>query len=200
MKRLITPPIVAPVSLSLMRKHVREDSGEQDDVAVLYIEAGAASVEEYTGRALASQVWDFWVSGFPASGERGILIPKPPLIEILGVFYRNTAGLEVELAASAYEVDRSGTDARLVAVGSSSWPSTVASGANAVRIRFRAGYVDGSSPELSVVPAPLQQAVLLMAGHFYSNREAVSVGVMAVEMPMTVKWLCDPYVVETRMA
>ena len=43
-----------------------------------------------------------------------------------------------------------------------------------------------------VLPATLQQAVLLTAGHWYNQREAVS-GVQMAEVPYTVQALIKPY-------
>lgn len=42
------------------------------------------------------------------------------------------------------------------------------------------------------LPAPLRQAVLLLAGHWYNQREAVS-GVQMTEAPYTIQALIKPY-------
>ena len=42
------------------------------------------------------------------------------------------------------------------------------------------------------LPATLQQAVLLIAGHWYNQREAVS-GVQMAEVPYTLQALIKPY-------
>lgn len=42
------------------------------------------------------------------------------------------------------------------------------------------------------LPATLQQAVLLIAGHWYNQREAVS-GVQMAEVPYTLQALVKPY-------
>ena len=46
--------------------------------------------------------------------------------------------------------------------------------------------------EESELPATLQQAVLLIAGHWYNQREAVS-GVQMAEVPYTLQALVKPY-------
>lgn len=43
-----------------------------------------------------------------------------------------------------------------------------------------------------VMPLPLQQAVLLLAGHWYNQREAVS-GVQMAEVPYTLQALIKPF-------
>lgn len=42
------------------------------------------------------------------------------------------------------------------------------------------------------MPAPLQQAIMLIAGHWYNQREAVS-GVQMAEVPYTLQALVKPY-------
>lgn len=49
--------------------------------------------------------------------------------------------------------------------------------------------VDAATGKL---PATLQQAVLLIAGHWYNQREAVS-GVQMAEVPYTMQALIKPY-------
>ena len=44
----------------------------------------------------------------------------------------------------------------------------------------------------SALPATLQQAVLMIAGHWYNQREAVS-GVQMAEVPYTVQALIKPF-------
>ncbi len=46
---------------------------------------------------------------------------------------------------------------------------------------------------LGVVPTPIRQAMLLMVGHLYENREASTVGPAITELPMGVEALLAPY-------
>ena len=48
-------------------------------------------------------------------------------------------------------------------------------------------------PEGMVVNAVINQAVLLIVGHLFANREAVAAGAR-VEVPMGVGWLLEPHV------
>lgn len=43
------------------------------------------------------------------------------------------------------------------------------------------------------IPPPLRQAVMLLAGHWYNQREAVA-GVQMHEVPYTLKALVKPYI------
>jgi hypothetical protein len=44
-----------------------------------------------------------------------------------------------------------------------------------------------------LLPAGLRQAMLLILGHFYANRESIIIGVGATEIPMGFKYLITPY-------
>ncbi|KOX49882.1 hypothetical protein ADL19_19675 [Streptomyces purpurogeneiscleroticus] len=59
-------------------------------------------------------------------------------------------------------------------------------------VRYRAGYAaDG---ERSTVPAPIRHAILLMVGHLYSNRDAVTTtAAQPAQLPFGVEALLAPY-------
>ena len=44
-----------------------------------------------------------------------------------------------------------------------------------------------------VIPHDLQHSILLLLSHFYNVREPVTLGVMAVEVPYSYKYLIQPY-------
>ena len=58
-----------------------------------------------------------------------------------------------------------------------------------VEITFTAGY-GGTA---AAVPAAIRQAMLLLIGQWYDNREAVTVGAAGSPMPMAVDALLAPY-------
>lgn len=49
----------------------------------------------------------------------------------------------------------------------------------------------------TTIPLRLKQGMLLMIGHFYSNRESLIIGVNAMKIPMGFDWLISPYKVWT---
>lgn len=54
-------------------------------------------------------------------------------------------------------------------------------------------YVGKPLAEFDPLPAAIRMAVLMLAGHFYENREASLVGVTAGEVPFGVRDLVAPY-------
>lgn len=53
--------------------------------------------------------------------------------------------------------------------------------------------VEQTPIESGVLPKPLFQAVLLLIGHLYENREPVIVGVGVQKMPLSIEYLIAPY-------
>lgn len=56
-----------------------------------------------------------------------------------------------------------------------------------IRVTYERGYAPGEEPW------PIRQAVLLLVGHWYQNRENVVVGTIVQELPQGVRALVAPY-------
>lgn len=192
--KLITPPEDDPISLDQAKAHLREDSDDFDEQIEAFIAAATEFAEGFQGRALIDQTWDLYLDAFPCAKWEGlrrinaINIPKPPLIEVAGVFYLDSDGVEQTLDAASYTVDTANEPGRVVLKSSASWP-TLPNLANAVRVRFRAGYLDNSSPPVAAVPKTTIAAILIMLADLYANRESVVVGASVAKIPWSAEVL-----------
>ena len=193
--KLITPPADWPVSLVEAKAHLRVDFADDDALIEIFRKAATDEAEKFTGRALIEQTWDLYLDAFPAAE---IKIPRPPLIEVVGVFYGGAAD-EQTLPAAGYIVDDASEPARIALASNGSWP-TLTTQANAVRVRFKAGYIDDSSPAAANVPYAIKAAILLTIGTLYANRETVIVGQTATLLPWSAEQLLRRYRVEKAMA
>lgn len=195
---LITPATDTPVSLAVARQHVSVGGTARDDLIALYLAAATERVERFTGRALLDSTWDLTLDEFPADGA-AITVPNPPLIEVVGVFYQDDNGAETEVDAADYVVaDANGLSRVMPLAGS--WP-TAGDRPGAVRVRFRAGYLDtGSSPAVANVPSAIKAAILLLTGDLYAHRETLVVGDTAAELPGYLDAFLRPYRVRLGMA
>lgn len=103
------------------------------------------------------------LDAFPTDGIR---IPLPPLQSVTYVCYVHPdTGLETTLTADVdYSLDLF-SEPGWVMPGDNGWPATMDT-FNSVRIRFVAGY--------ATVPAAIKRAVMLLAAHYYENRESVT--------------------------
>jgi uncharacterized phiE125 gp8 family phage protein len=196
--KLVTGPDGFPIDLDQAKSHLREDSDDFDDQIDAFIEAATSYADGpggYLGRALIDQTWDLYLDAFPCTKWEGsrrvdtIEIPLPPLIEVSGVFYLDGSGAEQTFTASSYTVDTASEPARIVLKSGSSWP-TVQAAANAVRVRFRAGYIDQTvSPAIDAVPGTIKAALLIMVADLFYNRESTVVGESVARIPWSAEAL-----------
>lgn len=199
--KLITAPTDYPVSLVEVQKHCSAPETDFESILEICRKAATDEAEQFTGRALIEQTWDLYLDAFPTSGP--IRIPKPPLIEVVGIYYRDSGGDEQTFAAASYIVDAdndpAGQRARIMLANSASWP-TPDDAANAVRIRFKAGYIDDASPQVANVPYAIKAAILMIAGTLFANRETIVIGQTATMLPWAAEQLLRRYRVEKAMA
>ncbi|WP_315833901.1 head-tail connector protein [Bradyrhizobium prioriisuperbiae] len=190
--------IVAPdevISLADMKKHLRVDAEDDNELIEAYTTAITQHLDGrdgYLRRSIGEQTWELRLSWFPGGGS--VPLPLPPLIEVVSVAYTDAAGSEQTFDGANYSVTGLGTNNGRVVLGyGKTWPA-IGTGPEPVKIRFRAGYIDGGvSPSAPNVPGPILSAIKLMVGALYENRESVVVGVTAIELPWAVQALLGPY-------
>ena len=199
---LVTGPTVEPVSTAEAKSHLRVDSSDDDTLIAALVTAARQHLDGRDGwlnRALVTQTWDLHLAAFP-DATRGnpaaaIRVPLPPLQSVTSISYIDAAGATQTLAGAGYTVSGVGAlgPGAIEPSYGNSWPAT-RDVPEAVTVRFVAGYASGESPEdASAVPQPVKQAILLLVGHWYANREAVNVGNIVSELPMAVEALLAPY-------
>ena len=138
--------------------------------------------------SLSDRPWRDW-AGWHA---RWIALPYPPVISVEAITYEDAQGVDQVLSASGWRSTAEGVEPAFGEI----WP-TGRVDANAVRIRYRAGYVADpkADPLMPRVPAAITAALLLMVGDLYANREAQQVDQSrgtAVENP-TAAALLQPF-------
>lgn len=194
--RIVTAPQSYPVTLAQAKAHLRVDFDDDNDLIELLIKAATEYAENFTGRSFIDQVWDYYLDEFP---DGDLKIPNPPLIEVVGVFYRDSAGAEQQFASSGYIVDDAYADARIALAYGGAWP-TIQEIANAIRIRFRSGYITDNSPAVANVPFQIKAAILMIVGTLYAHRETIVVGVVPMQLPWGAEQLLRQYRVHTAIA
>lgn len=55
-------------------------------------------------------------------------------------------------------------------------------------------HINRSLSEYVELPAPIKQAILLLIGNYYSNREPITVGVQSYKLPLSYEYLLSPYI------
>lgn len=195
--KLVTAPSGYPVSLAEAKAHLRYEDDDQDALISALIGAAVDYAQNFLGRSLLDQAWDYYLDSFDAA--KPLTIPLPPLIEVVGLFYLDSAGDEQEFSAASYSVDNSSEPARISLLYGGTWPTAIAQ-ANAIRVRFRAGYLNTDSPPVAAVPFAIKAAILLTVGTLFEHRETVVIGQTAVTLPFGAEQLLRQYRVQLGMA
>jgi uncharacterized phiE125 gp8 family phage protein len=189
--KVITQPIAEPISLEEARGQCRVEAygtpaAHPDDLMIeIYISAAREWVESYTGVAMCPQTLELSLDAFPASTDPEIEITRGPVRAITSVKYADESQVERTLSEDAYALDTFSDRIWLLPAAESEWP-TAGAFANAVKIRYEAGYdIPGGSPQDNPLPRAAKVAMLLLVGHLYRNREATIERALA-EVPLGV--------------
>jgi uncharacterized phiE125 gp8 family phage protein len=186
--KLITAPAAEPVSASEAKSHMRVDTTADDTYIGTLITVARQNVENHLRRALINQTWELVLDEFPAGVFR---LPKPPLVSVTSIKYTDEDAVEATFSSANYLVDTDTEPGRVVLKNGVSWPAVTLKEAGAVRVRYVAGYGAAGSN----VPQAIRQAILLVIGSLYENREDVLVaqGVTVTTLPFGVEALLASY-------
>lgn len=157
-----------PVSLELIRMHLRNEDLRVDDALVrALILSATQNIEAQYGLALLEQTVVQTHNAFPASSDTPMLLRIAPLLSVTSIAYIDAAGATQTWSASQYTSGRFNNTAFIVPKIGYTWPSGLAKMPNAVTITYDAGYGTKSDN----IPEPIKQAILLNVGWLYENRE-----------------------------
>lgn len=182
--KLYTAPAAEPISLAEAKLHLRVDIADDDELITAQIKAAREYVEQLANRSLITQTWEYTLEAFPDGNQ--IVLPRPPLVSVTSVVYTDYTGTAATFSSLYYTVDTYAEPGQIVLKYGQLWPAVALATVNGVCIRYTAGYgATGAS-----VPQRLRQAILLLLGHWYENREAVQFGnLMPQELPFAVQAL-----------
>lgn len=185
---LQTGPVKEPVTLANMKLHLRVDVSDDDDLITAYSLTARRTCERIARKKFITQTWDLWDDGFAGVGTIQLLKSMSPLQSVTHIKYWDEDDSESTFNAANYIVDTYSQPARIVLKTDQTWPADVLREVNGVNIRVVVGFGDDEAD----VPEEYNQAIKLLVGHFYENREDIIVGSQVHEVPMGVKdllWL-----------
>ena len=179
----VTNAATTPVTLAEAKRHLRVTTDDDDQLVRDYLRAATEYCEDQVpgARSFSQCTWDWKIHAFP---DDIFEIPRPPLQSVTHIKYYATAsstGLTT-LSSTAYIVNTPTSAPGSVELhpNDGAWP-TVADRADAIHIRFVSGY--------SNVPEQAKQAIKMIVGHYYNNREAVLTGTVSKEIEHGVRAL-----------
>lgn len=176
-------PATEPITITEAKLQCRVEISDDDDLFNNIIIPGARQyIEDAARRAFITQTWRLSLDKWPDCNY--IQLPKPPLISVTSVTYTDNAGSATVLSSALYGVDTDSEPGRVVLNYGEVWPSNTLRTMNPIQIVYVAGY--GAA---SAVPARFKQAILLLVGHWYENREGVMLGTISKEIELAVESL-----------
>lgn len=182
----IAAPAEAPVSLAEAKAHLNVDHDEDDTLITSLVGAAVAHLDGHAGvlgRCLVNQQWrqDY------RDWEWRHRLPFPDVSSVV-VKYQDAENAEQTVDGALYEIIEDARGALVVFRDVFTKPGLYDDMVAPVSITLTAGFGDAED-----VPQALKQAILLLVGHWYANREAVNVGNITTELPMAVEALVAPY-------
>ena len=178
--QLITPATVEPVTVTELARNLRlftgagEYEGEETAELQAFISAARADAESYTGRFFAAQTYRQHYRDFSP-----MLVLHRDLISVTQVQYYDKDNQLQTIPDNQYF---SSLD-NILFFESASFRS-VAQRGDAVMIDFTVGQAH--------VKPTVKQAILLIASHWYENREASS-PLQIRDVPLSYQWLLDSH-------
>jgi uncharacterized phiE125 gp8 family phage protein len=186
---LVTPASVAPLLLDQAKAHLRIDSTDDDALLTTLIDAAAGQYfgeHGTTGRSLLNETYDATWDAWPV--DHCLRLPRSKVQSVTSVKYIDTAGDEQTLAADQYTLISDVAPGRVDRAYGVSWP-TLRTEANAVRVRFVAGF--GSS--WNDIPRDLQVGLLHLVAHWHETREPIITGTTVAKVPFSLEAIFAKY-------
>ena len=138
------------------------DDTAEDSLLGGYIMVASDEGQQLLNRAIGEQTLVLYLDKF----SKSIMLPMPPLVDLVSVKYIDVNGDEQTLDTSKYYLDDKQEPAWLLPAVGEVWPQTQVGGANCVAIEYTAGYTPESCPE------PIKLWIKMRVGTMHVNREA----------------------------
>jgi uncharacterized phiE125 gp8 family phage protein len=181
---LKTAPASTPITLAEAKAFLRVDSDYDDDDTYItsLISVATQVVEQYTRRRLITQTYIIYYDEFPPYIDLQI----GEVASVVEIRYYDENNDLQRLATNQYDVDTRVRPGRIYQSNTGDFPNTYER-PNAIEVEFIVG---GSASD---VPAPIVQAIYIIVGRYYENRQDVVMGTQVNELPLMVEYLLTPY-------
>jgi len=194
------------ITLEEAKAHLSVDISKDDALIRSLVSAATHQAESYTGRRFVSRDFVLTLDGFPPAHSQpylsrsmmlcnpfpqAIYFPIYPVVSVSEIRCQSVDYVNGQQQLAAQTVtgtlDRASVPARLVPAFGEVWPET-AHVPGAVSITFTAGY---GTPDQ--VPEDFKDAVKVLLGTLYENREDIVIGTIAAEVPYSHRAMLARY-------
>lgn len=165
--RMSTAPTSEPVTLIEAKAHLRVDIDTDDDLITALIQAAREEFENQADRTLFVTTWRLYLEHWPRYDY--IDLPRAkPLVSVTSLTYTDENDVVNTFDSSNYVVDVNRWPGRLRLRENANWPTPELAESSPITITYTAGYASVDN-----IPQRYKQAILLLVGHWYENRENV---------------------------
>jgi uncharacterized phiE125 gp8 family phage protein len=185
-----------PLSLSLVKAHLREDSDDFDDIITLYMRAAVEWAEGAMKRTIYSRAHSWVLDSFPVDTIGEIWLPRGLCSAVESIVYVNTDGVPVTLrgptgspVGTGWQESLSGDAGGMLypPLNGAGWPLANSYAAAPVTINFIAGWASAD------VPADIIHAVLFAVADMYDTAGSADLTVFGKNLT-TRNALISPYI------
>ena len=161
------------VTLEEAKAHLKVENDVEDATIVGMVAAATSNAARFIERSLGTPTLEARFDVYEAAGT--LRLPFGPVISLVSVAWLDAGRQLVTGNLADFEV----TDREIYPISDAPWCGCYF-GRDALRITYLAGY--------DPVPDDIRSAILLMTGHLYHNRGAVT-----AEPPAAIAVLLQPY-------
>ena len=177
-------PAVLSISVAFLKQNKRILHNLEDDLVQFWIQAAEDYIEKATNTALMQQRLKLDLDAiYPV-----IKIPRPPLVSIEKI---TTVSEGVSTDADLTGLDTSFVDRMLTKI---TVPGIDQIAAGRTSIEYTAGYAVGAN-----VPFALRQAVMLLASHWFTSREAAFMDKRIMDVEKSITFGVDEIIKQYRI-
>jgi uncharacterized phiE125 gp8 family phage protein len=174
--KVVTGPTIEPVSLAAAKLHLRVDHDDEDTLITSKMLSARLALESICRRAFLTQTLEMRLDEFPG---RRFELPYPPLQSISSIKYVDSDNVEHTVANTSYGFDAYAEPGIVYLRDGYSWPGVSLIAVGGFRVQYVAGWTAAEA-----VPETIKNAILLLTGQLYENREetVVAAGLTKVSM------------------
>ncbi|GGK29839.1 head-tail connector protein [Salinarimonas ramus] len=174
-------PAVEPVGVPEMRAFLRLEHEDEDALVGALLRAARLVIEATTRLVVLEQSWRIALAHVPEDGV--VRLPLAPILAVAEVRAYDANGTASVVSAADWRLERRADPARIVLAGAA------LEAADGVEIDLTAGF--GASA--ADAPAPLVQAIRLLAAHWFENRGDGPPPTERASLPLDVAALIAPF-------
>tara|TARA_R100001244_G_scaffold121245_1_gene90877 strand:+ start:5453 stop:6082 length:630 start_codon:yes stop_codon:yes gene_type:complete len=196
--RINTPNTTAINSLVECKAHLRIEVSDDDAYINSLALVAKQTIESYCNIFImeteCTQLCDTWVDTYQLyyGAPKNLMNGTSSYIDVIKFQYFDTAGVIQNWATTDYIVDDTSMPARIGLDPSGDGYPNIENRLNAIEITYDVGMA-----ETDDVPEALKQAALILVGQWYENRQEAVVGRSVGIIPLTARYLMDPYKIQT---